>query len=111
MGATEENTTPAENIEETPEVTEETVTGVTVSDVKKALSITGDYQNDTIQIYLDEVKDYLIKAGVKEKDISKGIVARGVADLWNYGAGEGKLSSYFHERAAQLALSYEDEES
>lgn len=76
----------------------------TVADVKKALGITGEYLDDTIQIYFDEVKEYLISAGVKEKNITKGIVARGVADLWNLGAGDGKLSNYFHERAAQLAM-------
>lgn len=76
---------------------------VTVEDVKKALGITGDYQDETIEIYLDEVVDFLIQAGVKEQNISKGIVARGVSDLWNYGIGEGKLSQYFMTRAVQLS--------
>jgi len=30
-------------------------------------------------------------------------VARGVADLWSYGAGGGKLSEYFMQRAIQLS--------
>lgn len=77
---------------------------VLLDDVKSALGITGDYQNDTIQIYFDEVIDYLVSAGVKESNITKGIVARGVSDLWNYGTGEGKLSEYFYQRAKQLAL-------
>lgn len=77
---------------------------VTLNDVKSALGITGDYQNDTMQIYFDEVIDYLMNAGVNESDITKGIVARGVSDLWNYGAGEGRLSEYFYQRAKQLAL-------
>lgn len=77
---------------------------VTVEDVKKALGITGDYQDETIEIYLDEVVDFLIQAGVKEQNISKGIVARGVSDLWNYGIGEGKLSQYFMTRAIQLSF-------
>lgn len=76
---------------------------VTLDDVKNALGITGDYQDSTLQIYFDEVVDFLQDAGVKQSNITKGIVARGVADLWNYGAGEGKLSSYFMQRAAQLA--------
>ena len=57
---------------------------VTLDDVKSALGITGDYQNDTMQIYFDEVIDYLMNAGVNESNITKGIVARGVSDLWNY---------------------------
>lgn len=76
---------------------------VTLDDVKNALGITGDYLDTTLQIYFDEVVDFLQDAGVKQSNITKGIVARGVSDLWNYGAGEGKLSTYFMQRAAQLA--------
>ena len=42
-------------------------------------------------------------AGVLENNITPGIVTRGVSDLWNYGAGEGKFSEYFLQRATQLA--------
>lgn len=76
----------------------------TLQDVKDALGITGEYQNNTLQIYFDEVVDFLLDAGVAESNITSGIVARGVADLWNYGSGDGKLSEYFKQRAAQLAL-------
>lgn len=76
---------------------------VTLLDVKNALGITGDYQDDTLQVYFDEVVAFLVDAGVKQSNITKGIVARGVADLWNYGAGEGQLSQYFLQRATQLA--------
>lgn len=72
--------------------------------VKASLGITGDYQNATLTEYINEVTDFLIKAGVSEGDITPGIVARGVADLWNYGGGGGALSPYFMQRAAQLAL-------
>lgn len=75
-----------------------------LEDVKKALGITGTYQDDTLTVWINEVKDVLIGAGVPEARITPGIVARGVSDLWNYGAGEGKLSPYFYQRAAQLAL-------
>lgn len=76
---------------------------VTLNDVKQALGITGDYQDATLQIYFDEVVAFLTDAGVSESNISAGIVARGVADLWNYGGSEGKLSEYFMQRAAQLS--------
>ena len=75
-----------------------------LDDVKKSLGITGNYQNDTLTQYIDEVKEFLKDAGVKESDISSGVIARGVADLWNYGAGEAKFSDYFIMRATQLAL-------
>lgn len=75
----------------------------TLANVKTALGITGNYQDTTLQIYIDEVVAFLVDAGVRDALITDGIVARGVADLWNYGAGEGKLSEYFMQRATQLA--------
>lgn len=75
----------------------------TLDAVKKATGITGDYQDDTIQEWFDEVVDFLKDAGVSEANITDGIVARGVLDLWNLGAGDGKLSEYFLQRAAQLS--------
>lgn len=71
--------------------------------VKKALGIQGDYQDDTLTEYIEEVKTFLLDAGVKSQNITTGIVARGVSDLWNYGAAEGKLSDYFMKRATQLS--------
>ena len=79
--------------------------------IKQALGITGDYQDALIQFYINEVNEYLKAAGVSESligtSITYGAVARGVADLWNYGAGEGKLSSYFYERVIQLSTEEE----
>jgi hypothetical protein len=75
-----------------------------LEDVKNAIGVTGSYQDSTIQIYIDEVIAFLKDAGVAESNITSGIIARGVSDLWNYGAGEGALSEYFKMRAIQLAL-------
>lgn len=74
-----------------------------LSSVKIALGITGDYQDATISEYIEEVVAFLTDAGVAAANVTPGIVARGVSDLWNYGAGEGKLSSYFIQRATQLS--------
>lgn len=76
---------------------------VTLEDVKNAIGITGDYLDNTLQPYFDEVVDFLTDAGVKQSNITTGIVARGVTDLWNYGASQGQLSPYFFQRASQLA--------
>lgn len=76
---------------------------VTLEDVKNALGITGNYQDETLQIYFDEVITFLTDSGVTSANITAGIVARGVSDLWNYGEAGGKLSEYFMQRAAQLA--------
>lgn len=74
-----------------------------LEDVKTALNVTGTYQDNTIAEYIDEVVAFLNDGGVVSSKITPGIVARGVSDLWNYGAGEGKLSQYFIQRAAQLS--------
>ena len=71
--------------------------------VKNALGITGNYQDNTLSEYIAEVTAFLMDAGVSQNDITSGIVARGVSDLWNYGSGNGKLSEYFMQRAAQLS--------
>lgn len=76
---------------------------VTLEQVKNALGIVGDYQDATLQVYFDEAVAFLTDAGVSEANITAGLVARGVSDLWNYGAGDGKLSPYFMQRAAQLS--------
>lgn len=75
-----------------------------LSSVKSALGIVGDYQDETISEYIDEVVSFLVDAGVKNQNITSGIVARGVSDLWNYGAADGKLSYYFIQRATQLSF-------
>ena len=77
-----------------------------LADVKKSLGIEGNYQDGTVNEYILEVVDFLVDAGVKTENITHGLVARGVADLWSYGAGDGKLSEYFKQRATQL--SYKD---
>ena len=75
----------------------------TLQGVKEAIGVKGTYQDGTIQEWFDEAVAFLKDAGVKEAYITDGIVARGVLDLWNYGAGEGKLSEYFKQRATQLS--------
>lgn len=71
--------------------------------VKKALGISGTFQDDTVKEYIQEVVDFLTEAGVTAGNITSGVVARGVADLWNYGSGEGVFSEYFVQRATQLS--------
>ena len=75
--------------------------------VKLSLGITGNFQDETLNFYISEVLDYLADAGVSESVLQSsniiGIVTRGVADLWNYGAGNSSFSLYFMQRATQLA--------
>lgn len=72
-------------------------------DVKNALGITGDYLDSALQVWIDEVMSFLVSAGVDSSTITSGLVSRGVADLWDYGSGTGKLSPYFRQRAIQLS--------
>lgn len=75
--------------------------------IKANIGITGNYQDKTIEGYIEEVKQFLISAGVSkdvvEAETSIGIITRGVIDLWNYGSGGTSLSPYFIQRAIQLA--------
>ena len=79
-----------------------------LDNVKTGLGITGEYQDGALTLYIDEVKSFLTDAGIKSETVESaaavGLIIRGVADLWNYGAGEGKLSEYFLQRAIQLKL-------
>lgn len=74
--------------------------------VKQSLNITGGQFDETLTAYIDEVKCYLAGAGVRAdvlgSTLAVGCIARGVADLWNYGNGDTKLSEYFYQRAEQL---------
>lgn len=83
-----------------------------LSTVKKALGITGTYQDETLSVYIDEVTAYMEGAGVPSTVVnskaSAGVIARGVTDLWNYGSGAGKLSDYFYQRVSQLSYQVKD---
>lgn len=79
-----------------------------LSKVKESLGITGNYQDDIIRNYIDEVKEFMLDGGVAkdivDADTSIGLITRGVADLWNYGSGGTDFSPYFFRRITQLAL-------
>jgi hypothetical protein len=74
--------------------------------IKNTLNISGTHFDITLKLYIEEVKGYLASAGVYAEVIGStlavGCIARGVADLWNYGNGDTKLSEYFYQRATQL---------
>lgn len=89
------------------------MTLTTVSDaeilekVKSALGVTGEYQNETLSLYISDVKNYMVAGGVPidvvNSTLAVGAICRGVADLWNYGAGNTEFSTYFIQRITQLA--------
>jgi hypothetical protein len=80
--------------------------------VKTALGISGDYQNDTLTFYIDEVIEELVDAGVArriaESNAAVGCIAIGVNDLWCYASGGVKHSDYFYKRVIQLSKKASD---
>lgn len=74
--------------------------------VKTMLLISGNFHDNMLDLYISEVIAFAQSAGVPaavlESEKIVGLAARGVADLWNYGAGDGKLSEYFIQRVIQL---------
>jgi hypothetical protein len=54
------------------------------------------------------MKDAGVSNSIINSDVSAGVIARGVTDLWNYGSNTGKLSDYFYQRVSQLSLSDEE---
>ena len=76
--------------------------------VKTAMGITTNYQDDLLQIYIDDAKAFMISAGVSASVVTSnaavGCILRGVIDLWNYTPGGVKFSETFKLRVTQLAL-------
>ena len=75
--------------------------------VKKGMGNLPDFHDETILIYIADVKAFMSDAGVSESVISDGAsvgcILRGVTDLWNYGSGGVGFSEYFKQRVTQLA--------
>jgi hypothetical protein len=77
--------------------------------VKTALGMNGsNYQDETLSLYIGEVVDFMVGAGVQqavaESDAAVGCIAVGVNDLWNYSSGGVRFSEYFKSRVVQLSL-------
>ena len=67
----------------------------------------GAWRDEMMTVFIDEVKAFMIDAGVSEdvvmSDASVGCILMGVNDLWNYQPGGTKFSPYFCQRVTQLA--------
>ena len=79
--------------------------------VKTGLGITTSYQDDLLNIYIADVKAFMISAGVSVSAVvspaAVGCILRGVSDLWTYQPGGAKFSEYFKQRVTQLAAESE----
>lgn len=84
--------------------------------VKYALygDATQSYNDEQLKLYIEEVLDEMIHAGVKE-NVAKsaaavGCIACGVNDIWNFSSGTVKHSEYYNRRLIQLTLRRGDED-
>ena len=81
-----------------------------LTEIKTRLSITGEYHDAMLLALAADVKEYLASAGADaESPAAVGVIARGVADLWNMGAGDGRFSEIFYQRTGQLVIEKESE--
>lgn len=81
-----------------------------LEEVKTRLGITGEYHDSILEAYIADVKNYLTNAGINpDLETAVGLISRGVADMWNFGSGDGKLSPLFYDMCSQLALSQNEE--
>lgn len=73
-----------------------------LAEVKTARNETGNFHDGRTTVFINEVKQYLLDAGVPaavlETDKAVGTIAIGVDNLME----EGALSDYFKQRAIQL---------
>lgn len=74
--------------------------------IKSALSITGDFQDETLKIYIESAKSFMTSAGVKDSvlisEASVGCILQGVTDIWVEKRAD--FSNIFKQRVIQLAL-------
>lgn len=81
-----------------------------VKAVCSMLSMSEKFDGEKIGFFVDEVKQYMLEAGVPLLLVNDrraiGCIARGVADLYTYENGAASLSPYFKERVVQLKLNF-----
>lgn len=75
-----------------------------LSEVKNRLLISGNFHDALLASLIEDVKQYMISAGVDETIVdskkSIGCIARGVNDLFN----GNEFSEFFKQRAIQLTF-------
>lgn len=75
-----------------------------LEEVKNRASISGDFHNAIIISYIEDIKQYMISAGVDETIVNSkksiGCIARGVLDLFN----QNDFSDFFKQRVIQLTF-------
>ena len=77
---------------------------VLLEEIKKRLSIPGEYHDGLLLGLAEDVKHYMLSSGVKqsviESEKSIGCISRGVLDLWT----KENYSELFLQRVIQLSF-------
>jgi len=75
-----------------------------LDEVKKRLALTGEYHDSLLLGLAEDVKQYMLSAGVEQSvvdsKLSIGCIARGVQDLWT----KESFSDIFKQRVIQLTF-------
>lgn len=75
-----------------------------LENVKSNLGITGNFQDEIIKGWIDEIKQLMIDGGISPSIVndekSAGVIAKGIDDVYFQ---KNDLSKYFWQRATQLA--------
>lgn len=75
-----------------------------LEEIKNRMLISGDFHNALILSYIEDIKQYMISAGVDETIVNSkksiGCIARGVNDLFN----QNEFSDFFKQRIIQLTF-------
>lgn len=79
--------------------------------IKHGLGVTGDFQDETLQVFIDDTKEFMRSAGIKDSvlksNASVGCILQGVTDKWVEKRGD--YSEAFKKRLIQLSLKPEVE--
>lgn len=74
--------------------------------IKNGLGITGSFQDETLKVFIDDTKEFMKSAGIKESVLtspaSVGCILQGVTDKWVEKRGD--YSEAFKKRLIQLSL-------
>lgn len=77
-----------------------------LTEVKKRLQITGDYQDDMLMSWIETCKSYLVNGGGSTEEINSssayGVIAQGVYDMWT----NKEFSSIFRDMAINWIMSH-----
>lgn len=75
-------------------------------EIKSALGITGEYQDPTLKVHIQIVKNDMLESGVLEEVVNSekalGAFVMGVRDLWTNESGKAQFSPFYIQQVVKL---------